>query len=126
MAAVLSGPKQADEEEDVEDSPIAELIGMRLDKITKCGKCQTKTTTDNLLLLCNLVYPEHSTLKRKHHLVQSSAPACAQSRSPLHGARSARSISQPLSHAGSGHFHSHSHSMLGWTTLETWLSGAHR
>merc|ERR1719341_3019620 len=54
MAAVLSGPKQADEEDDVENSPIADLIGMHQDKITKCGKCQIKTTTDNLLLLCNL------------------------------------------------------------------------
>ena len=65
MAAVLSGPKLTNAKDEVEDSPIAELIGMRQDKITKCGKCYTKTTTDNLLLLCNMVYPEHSTLKKK-------------------------------------------------------------
>jgi len=65
MAAVLSGPQKADEKDDVDDSPVAELLGMRQDKITKCGKCHTKTTTDNLLLLCNLVYPEHSTLRQK-------------------------------------------------------------
>ena len=65
MAAVLSGPKQTEETEDVENSPIADLIGMRQDKITKCAKCHTKTSTDNLLLLCNLVYPEQATLKKK-------------------------------------------------------------
>ena len=66
MAAVLSGHKKADEKnDDVDDSPVAEVLGMHQDKMTKCVKCSTKTTTDNLLLLCNLVYPEHATLKQK-------------------------------------------------------------
>jgi len=66
MAAVLSGPKQSvSDKEEVEDSPVAELIGMRQDKITRCAKCHTRTTTDNLLLLCNLVYPEHANLRQK-------------------------------------------------------------
>jgi len=65
MAAVLSGPKLAEEKDDIVDSLIAELIGMRQDKITKCGKCNIENKSDNMLLLCNMVYPEHSTLKKK-------------------------------------------------------------
>jgi PAB-dependent poly(A)-specific ribonuclease subunit 2 len=66
MADVLSGDHKAKrEKEGVDDSPVAELLGMRQDKITRCAKCKVETTTDNLLLLCNLVYPEHSTLRQK-------------------------------------------------------------
>ena len=53
MADVLSGDGKAAVEA-AEESPVAELLGMRQDKITKCGKCKVEITTDNLLLLCNL------------------------------------------------------------------------
>lgn len=64
MADVLSGPQKTDREPPVDDSPVAQLMGMRQDKITRCSKCHTKITSDNLLLLCNLIYPEQSTLKQ--------------------------------------------------------------
>ena len=63
MADVLDNSKSAVEA--AEESPVAELLGMRQDKITKCGKCKVEITTDNLLLLCNLQYPEHATLRQK-------------------------------------------------------------
>ena len=37
---------------------------MQQQKITECGKCHAVTKTENLLLLTNLVYPEHPTLKQ--------------------------------------------------------------
>eukprot|EP00088_Acartia_fossae_P045284 TRINITY_DN4865_c0_g1_i2.p1 TRINITY_DN4865_c0_g1~~TRINITY_DN4865_c0_g1_i2.p1 ORF type:complete len:942 (-),score=230.14 TRINITY_DN4865_c0_g1_i2:411-3098(-) len=64
MAEVLSGGQKT-VESPVDDSPVAQLMGMKQDKITTCSKCQTKTVTDNLPLLCNLIYPEQSTLKQK-------------------------------------------------------------
>merc|ERR1719495_1250578 len=64
MADVLSGDGKAAVEA-AEESPVAELLGMRQDKITKCGKCKVEITTDNLLLMCNLQYPEHATLRQK-------------------------------------------------------------
>ena len=51
--------------EAAEESPVAELLGMRRDKITNCGKCKIEITTDNLLLLCNHQYPEHATIRQK-------------------------------------------------------------
>ena len=65
MAEVLSLGGQKTVEGPVDDSPVAQLMGMKQDKITTCSKCQTKTVTDNLPLLCNLIYPEQSTLKQK-------------------------------------------------------------
>ena len=66
MAEVLSGPAApAEEAGTADDSPVAQLMGMRQDKITRCSKCHTKMSSDNLLLLCNLVYPEQSTLKQR-------------------------------------------------------------
>jgi len=66
MADVLSGSQKTEAEETIiDESHVSQLMGMKQDKITRCSKCRTKTTTDNLLLLCNLVYPEQSTLKQK-------------------------------------------------------------
>ena len=62
MAAVLSGVVAERPAEDT--SAVGELFGMRQEKITECGKCRAVTTTENLLLLTNLVYPEQSTLKQ--------------------------------------------------------------
>jgi len=63
MAEVLSGG-QKNVDSPVDDSPVAQLMGMKQDKITTCSKCHTRTVTDNLPLLCNLIYPEQSTLKQ--------------------------------------------------------------
>jgi len=65
MAEVLSFGGQKNVESPVDDSPVAQLMGMKQEKITTCSKCQTKTVSDNLPLLCNLIYPEQSTLKHQ-------------------------------------------------------------
>ena len=70
IADVLAGDSKAAEAAEAEDSPVAELLGMRQDKVTRCGKCRVETTTDNLLLLCNLQYPEHATLRQKTSFAQ--------------------------------------------------------
>ena len=63
MCVLLGDSKAAVEA--AEESPVAELLGMRRDKITNCGKCKIEITTDNLLLLCNHQYPEHATIRQK-------------------------------------------------------------
>jgi PAB-dependent poly(A)-specific ribonuclease subunit 2 len=60
--------------EEKDESPVAELLGMLQDKITRCSKCKVETSTDNLLLLCNLVYPEHATLRQTTTFGQVQAP----------------------------------------------------
>ena len=58
----LSGPHTLQQEE--ESSLVGDLLGMKQQKITECGKCKAVTKTENLLLLTNLVYPEYPTLKQ--------------------------------------------------------------
>ena len=88
IADVLSGDSKAAADKEADESPVAELLGMRQDKITRCGKCRVETTTDNLLLLCNLQYPEHATLRQKTSFGQVDYPfSCSSSFSekPLFG-----------------------------------------
>ena len=42
---MLSGPQKTGAEPPVDDSPVAQLMGMRQDKITRCSKCHTKITS---------------------------------------------------------------------------------
>jgi len=60
MAELLESNISKKTEDTVEESQIAQLFGMRQDKVTKCSKCLNTVTSDNLLLLCNLTYPEHA------------------------------------------------------------------
>ena len=45
MADVLSGQQKAEPEPPVDDSPVAQMMGMHQDKITRCSKCHTKITS---------------------------------------------------------------------------------
>jgi hypothetical protein len=45
MADVLSGQQKAEPEQPIDDSPVAQLMGMHQDKITRCSKCHTKSTS---------------------------------------------------------------------------------
>jgi hypothetical protein len=58
MADVLSGPQKTGPEPPVDDSPVAQLMGMRQDKITRCSKCHTKITSGkpNQTKLCEVLF----------------------------------------------------------------------
>ena len=51
-------------QQEEDSSLVGDLLGMKQQKITECGKCKSVTKTENLLLLTNLVYPEYPTLKQ--------------------------------------------------------------
>ena len=51
-------------QQEEDSSLVGDLLGMKQQKITECGKCKSVTRTENLLLLTNLVYPEYPTLKQ--------------------------------------------------------------
>ena len=52
-------PSEPPSEKDLKDSAVfSELFGMKQDKVNICTKCNAKSSTQDTLLLCNLVYPD--------------------------------------------------------------------
>ena len=129
-------------QQEEDSSLVGDLLGMKQQKITECGKCKSVTRTENLLLLTNLVYPEYPTLKQVVSFAsvlcsslcpEQTTPAwCERCNKYQPTSHSRRSALPPLSQS-SNTFYSDSPpsptlspSTLVWITPWTWPSGVPR